>query len=90
MREKICCYFFSDQQQGIFYIHHSTDSIAHIMAFGTPVVEHWLEREIAQWVEYLSKNNKLVFVSCSHSSQCLITGVTKAVVCIILSVGGFI
>ena len=20
------------------------------MAFGTPVVEHWLEREIAQWV----------------------------------------
>ena len=24
--------------------------MAHTMAFGTPVVEHWLEREIAQWV----------------------------------------
>ena len=24
--------------------------IAHTMAFVTPVVEHWLEREIAQWV----------------------------------------
>ena len=27
-----------------------TDSIAHTTAFVTPVVEHWLEREIAQWV----------------------------------------
>ena len=25
--------------------------IAHTMAFVTPVVEHWLEREIAQWVD---------------------------------------
>ena len=31
-------------------MHHPTDSIAHITAFVTPVVEHWLEREIAQWV----------------------------------------
>ena len=31
-------------------MHHPTDSIAHTMAFVTPVVEHWLEREIAQWV----------------------------------------
>ena len=28
---------------------HPTDGIAHTMAFVTPVVEHWLEREIAQW-----------------------------------------
>ena len=27
-----------------------TDRIAHTTAFVTPVVEHWLEREIAQWV----------------------------------------
>ena len=27
-----------------------TERIAHTMAFVTPVVEHWLEREIAQWV----------------------------------------
>ena len=25
------------------------DRITHTMAFVTPVVEHWLEREIAQW-----------------------------------------
>ena len=27
-----------------------TDRIAHTTAFVTPVVEHWLERETAQWV----------------------------------------
>ena len=31
-------------------MHHPTDSIAHTTAFVTPVVEPWLEREIAQWV----------------------------------------
>ena len=31
-----------------FYMHHPTDRIAHTTAFVTPVVEHWLEREIAQ------------------------------------------
>ena len=31
-------------------MHHSTDRITHTTAFVTPVVEHWLEREIAQWV----------------------------------------
>ena len=34
----------------LFYMHHPTDRIAHTTAFVTPVVEHWLEREIAQWV----------------------------------------
>ena len=34
----------------VFYMHHPTDRIAHTTAFVTPVVEHWLEREIAQWV----------------------------------------
>ena len=33
-----------------FYMYHPTDRIAHTTAFVTPVVEHWLEREIAQWV----------------------------------------
>ena len=28
-----------------------TDRIAHATAFVTPVMEHWLEREIAQWVQ---------------------------------------
>ena len=39
-----------DYQQGFFYMHHSTDRITHTTAFVTPVVEHWLEQEIAQWV----------------------------------------
>ena len=33
----------SDYQQGFFYMHHPTDRIAHITAFVTPVVEHWLD-----------------------------------------------
>ena len=33
-----------------FYMHHPTDRITHTTAFVTPVVEHWLEQEIAQWV----------------------------------------
>ena len=28
------------------------DRIAHTMAFVTPVVEHWLEQEIVQWVHH--------------------------------------
>ena len=31
-------------------MHHPTDRIAHTTVFVTPVVEHWLERELAQWV----------------------------------------
>ena len=30
-------------------MHHPTDRITHTTAFVTPVVEYWLEREIAQW-----------------------------------------
>ena len=32
------------------FMHHPTDRIAHTTPFVTPVVEHWLEREISQWV----------------------------------------
>ena len=32
-------------------MHHPTERIAYTTAFVTPVVEHWLEREIAQWVQ---------------------------------------
>ena len=32
-------------------MHHITDRIAHTTAFVTPVVEQWLEREIAQSVK---------------------------------------
>ena len=30
------------------YMHQSTDRIRHTTAFGTPVVKHWLEREVPQ------------------------------------------
>ena len=33
-----------------FIMNHPTDRIAHTMAFVTPVVEHWLENKITQWV----------------------------------------
>ena len=48
-----------------FYMHHPTDRIAHTMAFVTPVVGHWLEQEIAQWVHPMKdrslKSNALVY-----------------------------
>ena len=37
----------------VFYMHHPTNRISHTTAFVTPVVEHWLEREIAQWVHHM-------------------------------------
>ena len=45
---------FLISSNGFFYMHHPTGRIAHTTAFVTPVVEHWLERELAQWV----KNNE--------------------------------
>ena len=37
---------FSINSNGLLYMHHPTDRITHIMALVTPVVVHWLEREI--------------------------------------------
>ena len=33
-------------------MHHPTDRIAHTIAIVIPVMEHWLEQEIAQWVHH--------------------------------------
>ena len=38
-------------------MHHPTDRITHTTAFVAPVMEHWLEREIAQWVHPMSKRS---------------------------------
>ena len=43
---------FPINNKSSFYMHHPTDMIAHTTAFVTPVVEHWLEQEIAQWVHH--------------------------------------
>ena len=44
---------FSINSKGSF-ICTIPDRITHIMAFVTPVVEHWLEQEIAQWVHSMN------------------------------------
>ena len=41
---------FQISSKGSFICITPTDRIAHTTAFVTPVVEHWVEREIAQWV----------------------------------------
>ena len=33
-----------------YYIHHTTVGIVHAMVFVIPIMEHWLEQEVAQWV----------------------------------------
>ena len=38
-------------------MHHPIDMLGHTTAFVTPVVEHWLEREIAQWVHLMESEN---------------------------------
>ena len=58
------------------YMHHPTDRIAHTTTFVTPVVEHWLEREIAQWVhpmkdrsDDLSRKSERFFHGATSHSQ---------------------
>ena len=35
-----------------FYMHHPADRISHTTTFVTPVVDHWLERVLSQWVHH--------------------------------------
>ena len=48
---------FPIYSKGFFYMHHPTDRIAHTTTFDTPVVEHWLKREIAQWVHPMKERS---------------------------------
>ena len=41
-------YFFQLAPRALLY----TDRIVHTMAFVTPVVEHWLERDVAQCIHH--------------------------------------
>ena len=43
---------FSISSKGYFICIIHTDRITHTTVFVTPVMEHWLEREIAQWVHF--------------------------------------
>ena len=50
-------------------MHHPTDRITHTTAFVTPVVEHWLGREIAQWVFIIENFTTEVFKANSAKSD---------------------
>ena len=58
-------------------MHHPTDMIAHTTAFVTPVVEHWLEREIAQWV--ISEEGNVLFNDALNTFYFLLYGVGHVV-----------
>ena len=49
-------------------MHHPTDRMTHTTAFVTPVVEHWLEREISQWVHCMKDRSD----DPSHHEQTLL------------------
>ena len=42
-------------------MHHPTDRITHTTAFVTPVMEHWLEREIAAY-QVICENNRYIYI----------------------------
>ena len=48
-------------------MHHSTDRIVHTTVFLIPIVEHWLELEIAQWVH--QEGRKEMFDLTMHSTH---------------------
>ena len=41
-------------------MHHPTTRIVHTTAFVTPAMEHWLEREMAQWVHNEGSIQRLI------------------------------
>ena len=51
MREETRCHHMGYSFR-LATMHHPTDRITHTTAFVRPVVEHWLEREIARWVHH--------------------------------------
>ena len=53
-------------------MHHPTDRITHTTAFVTPVVDHWLERKIAQWVHHEGCSDRGNFIPKYHSNLILI------------------
>ena len=51
-------------------MHYPTDRIIHTTAFVTPVMKHWLEQEIAQWVHPMKDRSD----DPSHHEQTLYHG----------------
>ena len=64
---------FPINSKGSFICTIPTDRIAHTTAFVTPVVKHWLEREIAQWVHPMKDRSD----DPSHHERTLLHGATS-------------
>ena len=58
----------SNNSKWFFYMHHPTDRITHTTAFATPLVEHWLEREIGQWAKHHMSSGNIYInnMDCFH------------------------
>ena len=66
-------YSFRLTARFFFYMHYPTDSrITHSTAFITPVVEHWLEREIAQWIHPMDPTTNRTMSERSHHERTLL------------------
>ena len=84
---------FSISNKGSFICTFSIDRTVHTTAFDKPVVDHWMEREIAQTAAESTEKDRsddrpLQRRARYRLSYIPLPGVTKAVVCVILSVGG--
>ena len=55
-------------------MHHPTDRITHTTVFVTPVVEHWLEREIAQWDVMIKTQNYMINYGLCYTSRGALAG----------------
>ena len=66
-------------------MHHSTDRITHTTAFVTPVVEHWLEREIALSASFAKNKRRKRDIYHFYVCVCVCVCVcVRARVCVIL------
>ena len=55
-------------------MHHPTDMIAHTTAFVKPVVEHWLDREIAQIDGNVELMHRVHLNLTKHFDLCIANG----------------
>ena len=52
-------------------MHDPIYRIVHTMVFVTPVVEHWLEREIVQWVHMRGRSKYELHFVCERVFVCV-------------------
>ena len=57
---RVLLFTLNSKVKKYIYVHLPTDRIAHTTAFIKPVVEDWLEGEIAQWVHHEGSIKRLI------------------------------